>query len=412
MNALFKENSSSLLLMKIAFLTGCVSYRGMRMLTDRYDKEGRPDSRKYRESAAILKREGYFTDAYYRTSESGRSRLLIPTRKAVDELGGTLFPDDVNYVTLWKHWLGYKNIHKSSIEKTIVTRVERVISSSEQCCFFYRVFDYQDDVVLAKLRTGLLPGDKDTVDNDEWGQCSWYLTREIRMTLDKEVARKCVGRAQGYIRCQNNVFACIGMKRYPIVLRGESENLTLQIAKSTLLKHPDKGRCDYLITGDPQLLWYLVQSGADLNRKGKYRFYIDTDLSIDALHYYLVPYSHDGAKVAALLMTKSGPEILRMLPASGRIKKGSMKFLYDYKQDDSYVLSFLVPDLYKLKKFIRALSVYRNEKGIIYLYDFQEESVRMLTKGMKNISIVAFYVSDVVDAFKEVIRQDDKKYRG
>ena len=83
--------------------------------------------------------------------------------------------------------------------------------------------------------------------------------------------------------------------------------------------------------------------------------------------------------------------------------------VYDYMENGEYVLSMLVPDVFRLKKFLRALRIFPDRTGHLHIYAFQTEPIRKLVEGMPNVRVTVYTVANVKDAMLRVTKEERER---
>ena len=396
----FEEGSPSRLLMKIGFYTGCIAYRGLRFLAD--------DPRSIQMSAKNLVKDGYLTDEIVLCGDGERSRVLIPTHKAHLELKGTLFPYDGDYLRHSKHRLGYKLTTLPDREKMRASAIARVVTTSEQVCFFWGVWKRLYEV-YPKKQTALFPGEKALMGPVPLGHAYYYRAWDLKRLMHPRKARACSGRAQGYLADGADLYSILSMPRTVMLVRDRQERDTLQMMSRMLLPGNAPGWAGYLIlTRNISLLSHLAVANETVeSMEHQHRFFLDPDLP-GMSHCLILPQNADGMEVLAMLLLPRGRDHLVYLP-SVHPMRGSYDMVYDYMENGEYVLSMLVPDVFRLKKFLRALRIFPDRTGHLHIYAFQKEPIRRLVEGMPNVRVTVYTVANVKDAMLRVTKEERER---
>lgn len=387
MNVFFKKNSPSLLLMKVGFYAGCVSFRGLRFLSD--------SPRSIRRTAQKLVQNGYLEDRYIYAERHTKTRVLIPTKKAMQEMTGLLFPDDILYLQKSKRYLGYRISASSEREKARISLVMRVVATSEQLCFIYGMLRKCNNTFPGRKKRYIFPGLKPRTGPLPEDCLAWYRSWEVKRVMNKDIARSCEGRAQGYLVNGKDLYSITSMNAQPILVRDRSERMTDYTVARTIAP-PSEGGYTYkvILSRSMKLLERLVYgtlSGKAM--RGEHPFHIDTEQAAP-YPYYFIPYTDEGVRLMLLMITPTVPRLLHLIGAKNP-ERGKGEFLYDYVENGEYRLSFLVPDVYRLKRFIKGLYAFPEKNGRIFIFDFFEEEILQLIRNLDNLQVTVFRLDDI-----------------
>jgi len=419
----FLPGSPSRTIMNLVFYCGCLPYRCLSLFKD--------NANTFRRSASELVNNGYLEEIRYKGNTRAGIRTLIPTKKAIStgNYAKEFFEGQEFFVT---H--GISRMRSESGERQTQSEIKREltiqrnITTSEAAAFFVSAAGYADDCIMSDKDIQILPGFKAgyeiladgtniSVNKPEYFRsndlkinsqtCAFYTSWELKMGLPEVQARACSGRIQGMIINGSEVFSVLNMPgKIPALIRGSAELDTRLTLTNAMQKFCDEeihlqNNSTIILAARQDLIWNLLK-GSDSGRdKVKTYFSIDEGSVLPRESLYF-PLTREGSLVFSMILTKGGRETLIGLYAKNP-KATSGNITCDYEENNSYVLSFLIPDLYRLRMFAQSAAYYKDRKFVIICYSFMEQLIRRYTAPYSNMQVIGVEIDKVYRDFRHKI---------
>lgn len=397
---LFGEDSPSIRLMQYGVYAGCVPYNMLSFLC----KSGPYKLRSIQNTAKNLHEKGFLTDDHIM-----RLRVLIPTEYAMDRLGSELFIGARGWYTYQQRKIRRRITTNKSSAQVQRRHINQLLSTADEILFIQWAFALQNDQLLAGLTTGMLPGEKPDVNHMNLrGHMSYMTAYEMKAGLDNNRVRAASGRAQGYLLSgpidsvtfsggyNLQVYSCT---RAMLQISEGREQDTRKLVNTVLAKHGNGFLNGEIIlakdTGDMLPLLSTVLPGEQGSRH-EARHSLKVDLNrLDNRRTWFLPLTKEGAMLLAMLLTPLGELALQVMPANyipAATTRRTMSFLHDFYDEKSgvYYLSFLTPNLYRLKRFVNAAMQMPNDKFKIVCFDILADAVEQyiqILSDANNISV-------------------------
>lgn len=248
---------------------------------------------------------------------------------------------------------------------------------------------------------------------------AYFNTTEIKKEMPYEKVRASSGRIMGVMLLDNQYFAIYNFFSGIPRIRTLTEQRTRDRIEQTLNTCINGGKLQH---GKPK----LIDSAMVFSRKSDTLYQLvrgkrkgsDTvvDFMVDGTYskYYVLTSDKTGIKILKMMAQKNGIETLLGLPfkESERKRKGSGQKTADARRNDGmFMLSMLVPEIAKLKRFIsganKSLRINDDAMFKIYCYDYQYEEILRLAS--RNIEVFPFSLDLVEKKFYEKISESNKE---
>ena len=239
----------------------------------------------------------------------------------------------------------------------------------------------ESSIFVGEAGIDVIPGTKPCLQflKAYWEAPAFYQSLEIKELMAEDESRATGSRSTGCI-CWKNEVATVFSLSDDIVKIGEiTEKLHVERLYGFFAEKVGEVHVEdtYLFT------WKYNKVHGKLSLKSQYAsfFYLDDTYK----NYYLIPYSMTGRELLELLfMPNAKEELQNMLIRKEWQTKGNTDIEVDgIDENGVYLFNYLVPNIYRLKKFINAAKRLKHKEFHVYCYDFQEEAVREeLTSNM------------------------------
>lgn len=240
----------------------------------------------------------------------------------------------------------------------------------------------ETSIFLSEAGFDALPAGKQRLKDKKiyWEKPTFYQMPELKQLMEPEEMRATGSRSTGCI-CWMNDVSCVYSLADDIIKIGEiTEKSHVDRIYQFFAKKVKELRVQdaYLFT------WKFERVHKKLNLNSNYGsyFYLDDTFK----NYYLIPYSKTGRRLINLLYSPDAKEELMdmLIMNKWKFEQGTINIEADGRDADGvYLFNYLIPNIYRFKKFVRAAKVLQDDKFHVFCYDFQEEAVKVeLTENM------------------------------
>ncbi len=398
--------------MNLILYCGALPYKSLHLFTERY--------RNYQNAAGNLVKRGFLEDIRIQLPDRRTLRVLLPTEKAIysGDYGQEFFSHQEMFAKNGRVKLrGLTSITSGEVSK--YNRVMRILTTAECAAFFLAMYDTLDATFPGDRLFEILPGLKPsfwTNEESDEGILSggmldpdafvFYTAGELKMGMDPYTARACASRTQAYLLYDHRLFSLFNMSwtKKQLVHDGREVDTRVRI-RNVVTKMQEKGgsvRDDtvILLSGEKTSLSSLLLGSS--KKKGAFHaFSLEDAYLFDRVAWYL-PLSRFGAELLNVLLTKGATGALTDL-FSQNARKNSGNIICDYEEDGVFVLSFLTPDLSRLRLFFRAAAFYSDRLFLIRCYTEYQTMLEVFlrSEGFSNVSIQCYSLREVKEALIE-----------
>jgi len=397
MRQLFEEKSPSIKLMQFALYTGGLVSPLLYLLRDG------SSTRNIQQSAKRMVDGGYLMAHKVVTGNKQKIRLLIPTEKAESELS-SLTADNANlYRPARRVFLSEKCGDRQN-EADRQTRLQRQLSFTELAMFTARVC-YLFDTFMPGHVSQILPLNKIDITKGEHVEDGllFLTSKEMKKELDPSRLRSCTGRAHAYLLSDEEINIRLEMmyirSNCPVIMQKKEDDT--RETMNQILELGDNGEINGTVYVSKKLdvIHQLIDDNKNIEKRSKYKLSVRTNTD-EAYKVWFVPSTEEGALMLFMLLVPGGEEFLRFA-----VRRSDDYYPYppgrfcDFEENDQYHLSFLVPDVYRLKRFLRTVRANPNEKYIIHTCSAFSEIFGQINRSYKNLLVNEYAMQDIAETF-------------
>ena len=404
--------------MNLVLYCGALPYKSLHLFSDRY--------RKYQNAAGNLVRRGFLEDVRIRLPDRKTMRVLIPTEKAIytGDYGKEFFSHQEMFAKKGRGSLrGLSDISPGEVNK--YNRVMRILTTAETAAFFLAMYDTSDAVFPGDALYEILPGLKPSFwpsEEEKEGILAggileedafvYYMAGELKLGMDPLTARACASRTQAYLVHARNVYSLQNMAWTKQQLVNDAREVDTRVrirhVVSRLHERGDPIADDtvILLVGEKTSFSALLFGGT--KKRGAFHAFSLEDAYLYDRAAWVLPLSRFGAELLNVLLTKGALIHLKTLFGI-RIQQASGNVTCDYVEEGCFVLSFLIPDLTRLRLFVRAAAYYTDHDFLIRCYDeYQPMLEKFLQReGYSNVRIQSYSLCEVKVALHRAWEERD-----
>lgn len=318
-----------------------------------------------------IKSENNFGKKYY---------VVNPQETSYKEYKENYFADfEIYYMKRRKSF--YRSDTSSDYSITNKQKMQRLASISESSIF------------LSEAGVKIFPSEKSYLHDEflDFEQPSFYQSIEIKDVMEDEEARSMASRMTGCI-CHNDKIYTVYSLSDDIIKIGDITE-KLMIERLNIFFSSKIGKMEVEDTFLFTWKYEKVHEKLSLQSNFGSHFYLNDNFK----HYYLIPYSREGNRLTRLLLKQYAMEELMNMTVKNtwRLDRESITIDADgIDENDVYIFNYLIPDVYRLKRFLRSAAVLKDKQFHVFCYKFQEEALK--NELPPNVSY-AVYEFDVVE---------------
>lgn len=247
-----------------------------------------------------------------------------------------------------------------------------------------------------------LPGSKESLVSEilHWDEPVFYQSLEVKQYMESEEARAMASRATGCICWKNSISMVFSLSDDLIKVGDITEKLNVERYYGHFCSKVN-GLCiedAYIFTWK----YEKVHERLELSRRYGSSFTLDGTYK----NYYLIPYTREGNRLLGLLFkTNAKTELMDMIIRnSWRIDRDNVHIEVDGVDDNGvYVFNYLLPNVYRFKKFLKAAKMLPDKRFHVFCYDFQEEAVA--NEAVGNVTYSVYALESVEDMYEKRMRR-------
>lgn len=260
-----------------------------------------------------------------------------------------------------------------------------------------RLSQYSEcSIFLGESGVDIFPNYKRSVLEDElyWEVPTFYHAIELKKFMPADESRAASSRSIGCL-CYRNEISMVFSMSDDIPVTGEI----------TEKKYVDrvyyffKDKVQEPILSDAYIFsWNYDRVHKKLSIKKKRGGYFTLDNTYSA--YYFIPYSKTGERLMRLLLSPFAKDELMdmVIKREWQKKNGLEEIEMDGINDENEILfNYLIPNIYRFKKFVNAARLLEHRKFRVHCFDFQEEAVKKELSSNMDYSVYEF--DAVVDMY-------------
>jgi len=324
---------------------------------------------------------------------------LIREERIHGRLYLTLCKPVVNYETLKGYVFIDYEMHYPKLKKSFF----RNESNAEAKQKMQRLNQLSESsIFVGEAGIKAIPGEKESLGAETfyWDEPVFYQSLEVKQYMESEEARAIASRATGCICWQNKISMVFSLSDDLIKVGDITEKLNVERYYGHFCS-----RVKRLCMEDAYIFTWKyerVHEKLELLRRYGSLFTLDGTYK----NYYLIPYTREGNRLLGLLFKPNAKtELMDMIiRSSWRVDRDIIHIEADGVDDNGvYVFNYLIPNVYRLKKFMKAAKMLPDKRFHVFCYDFQEEAVAKET--IENVTYSVYALKSVEDMYEKRMRR-------
>ena len=283
-----------------------------------------------------------------------------------------------------------KNYYRNEVSSEAKQKMQRLNQLAESSIF------------VGEAGINALPGEKESLRAEKlhWNDPVFYQSLEVKQYMESEEARAMASRVTGCICWKNEISMVYSLSDDLIKIGDITEKLNMEryygyfCSKVNGLHMEDA----YIFTWK----YERVHERLELSRNFGSSFTLDGTYK----NYYLIPYTREGNRLLGLLFRLNAKtELMDMIiRSSWRVDRDSIHIEADGVDENGvYVFNYLLPNVYRLKKFLKAAKMLPDKRFHIFCYDFQEEAVAK--EAVENVTYSVYSLESVEVMYEKRMRR-------
>ena len=260
----------------------------------------------------------------------------------------------------------------------------------------------ESSIFVGEAGIKAIPGAKESLGAEAflWDEPVFYQSLEVKQYMESEEARAMASRATGCICWKNEISMVYSLSDDLIKVGDITEKLNAERYYSYFFPRVNGLHMEdaYIFTWK----YERVHEKLELSRNYGSSFTLDGTYK----NYYLIPYTREGNHLLGLLFRPNAKtELMDMIiRGSWRVDRDSIHIEADGVDENGvYVFNYLLPNVYRLKKFLKAAKMLPDKRFHIFCYDFQEEAVAK--EVVENVTYSVYALESVEVMYEKRMRR-------